>query len=351
MKMLFNYQYFKLRQAVFIALTFFGSSWVFAAEITIGRFFHDSTNRHFYVSSDAERETLISGAQPGWEYEGEAAQVYNSEEVNTIAITRFRRLSNSEHIYVRPGSEYNSLNNNTAEFINEGTAFWAPTSGDPVYRLKHDGFTVHFYTKSAAERDNAVSQFGYVYEGIGFYSIPENLERSIPQPIISDGETTGGELNQFEIVTTQDKNYPGQDGWVREIGTNSNFWISGPCRTDLLARQITQTILPWTVISAMGNATSIPCSEISTGYQSGGPFIQPVPAYYIITTWDKNIAGSDGWVREAATGKKFWIDGTCRSYLLDQKNAQQRILDWPVISSMTNRDSIACTDIEVGTFY
>jgi len=38
----------------------------------------------------------------------------------------------------------------------------------PVYRLRNGG--EHFYTISETEKDNAISQYGYTYEGIAFYA-------------------------------------------------------------------------------------------------------------------------------------------------------------------------------------
>jgi len=46
----------------------------------------------------------------------------------------------------------------------------------PLYRLYNA--TSHFYTTSAAERDNAVSQYGYVYEGIACYVLPDGTALS-----------------------------------------------------------------------------------------------------------------------------------------------------------------------------
>jgi len=40
----------------------------------------------------------------------------------------------------------------------------------PVFRLRNGA--EHFYTIDPVERDNAVSQYGYAYEGIAFYAYP-----------------------------------------------------------------------------------------------------------------------------------------------------------------------------------
>lgn len=53
----------------------------------------------------------------------------------------------------------------------------------PLYRLQGHGD--HFYTTSAEERDNAVSQYGYAYEGIACYVqiAPDPPVEPLPTPI------------------------------------------------------------------------------------------------------------------------------------------------------------------------
>lgn len=57
--------------------------------------------------------------------------------------------------------------------VNEGALGWiAPDErcgGIPLYRLYHAGNSAHFYTTSAAERDNAVTNLGWIYEAIAGY--------------------------------------------------------------------------------------------------------------------------------------------------------------------------------------
>ena len=54
--------------------------------------------------------------------------------------------------------------------VNEGALGWISPdercAGIPLYRLYHSGNSAHFYTTSAAERDNAVNTLGWTYETI-----------------------------------------------------------------------------------------------------------------------------------------------------------------------------------------
>ncbi len=63
------------------------------------------------------------------------------------------------------------------EFANRAYDDYVAKWGDdervalPVFRLRNGA--EHFYTISADERDSAVSQYGYIYEGIAFYAFLE----------------------------------------------------------------------------------------------------------------------------------------------------------------------------------
>lgn len=60
------------------------------------------------------------------------------------------------------------------EFANQACRDYVAEWGDderealPVFRLRNGA--EHFYTIDPVERDNAVSQFGYVLEGVAFYA-------------------------------------------------------------------------------------------------------------------------------------------------------------------------------------
>src|SRR5581483_10619122 len=50
----------------------------------------------------------------------------------------------------------------------------------PLYRLRHNGNTDHFYTTNAKEKDDAVKKAGYVYEGIQCYVFATHVNGSVP---------------------------------------------------------------------------------------------------------------------------------------------------------------------------
>lgn len=79
------------------------------------------------------------------------------------------------HHCVRPSGAHLYTADNGCEgagALQETLGFFAPKEicgGIPLYRLHNPGPDRHFYTTSAAERDNAVNNLGYVSEGtVGF---------------------------------------------------------------------------------------------------------------------------------------------------------------------------------------
>ena len=80
-------------------------------------------------------------------------------------------------------------------YVNEGIACYVLPDGDPagtpLYRLWSPKIGDHFYTTSAVERDNAIADYGYVNEGIVCYVLPDGDPAGTPlyrlwNPMIGD---------------------------------------------------------------------------------------------------------------------------------------------------------------------
>lgn len=81
----------------------------------------------------------------------------------------------SEHLYTTSRYEYEQLPGmSNGDWVQEGVAWLAPQTGDPVFRLYNTGLGDHHYTKNGAERDQLVRWYGWVSEGIAFYSAPSD---------------------------------------------------------------------------------------------------------------------------------------------------------------------------------
>lgn len=84
-----------------------------------------------------------------------------------IKMYRLYNPNSSEHFYTSSVAERDHLV--SVGWKNEGGAWTAPTSGRPVYRLYSKTSGDHHYTTSLAEKNNLV-KVGWSYENIGWYS-------------------------------------------------------------------------------------------------------------------------------------------------------------------------------------
>lgn len=83
-----------------------------------------------------------------------------------VRVYRVYNPNSGEHLYTAGEGEYNSLV--VSGWTGEGIGWYAPNSGNPVYRL-YSPQGVHFYTVSSYERDSLVKA-GWRYESIAFNS-------------------------------------------------------------------------------------------------------------------------------------------------------------------------------------
>jgi hypothetical protein len=111
----------------------------------------------------------------------------------------FRLLGgNGDHFYTTSAAERDNAIVNLG-YVLEGVAcevFPAPQAGTtPLFRLL-GGNGDHFYTTSAAERDNAVANLGYVSEGVACEVFPAGGEQ--PFPDLTEASRTAPEIQFLE---------------------------------------------------------------------------------------------------------------------------------------------------------
>lgn len=116
---------------------------------------------HFYTTS------LTEAACCGFTVE--LQNFFYVYKATTTGLVAFHRclLANGKHFYTQA-----SNCEGAAGALNEGVLGYVATSATcgavPLYRLSHPSSS-HFYTTSLAEKNNAVSAFGYIDEGIAGY--------------------------------------------------------------------------------------------------------------------------------------------------------------------------------------
>jgi hypothetical protein len=130
----------------------------------VHRSVHPATGEHFYTSSLDEAQCC------GFVLEAaNFFQLYTGPHAGLAPFYRCYGAGNdgSFHFYTQdPGCEGVPVNEGALGYIAtaEGTA-----GSVPLYRLYLASNGDHFFTTSAAERDNAVASFGYLYEGVAGY--------------------------------------------------------------------------------------------------------------------------------------------------------------------------------------
>ncbi|KAH7105007.1 hypothetical protein BKA62DRAFT_669316 [Auriculariales sp. MPI-PUGE-AT-0066] len=131
---------------------------------------------HFYTRSLGE----IINAEPGYTQEPDCCRLFaDNQTSSTVPFYRLWSGDAADHFYTT--SEAQRTYALSIGYVDEGVTGWvypAALCGTvPLYRLYVDtgnGPTKkdHFYTIDAAERDYAVSQYGYTFEGIEAYVFP-----------------------------------------------------------------------------------------------------------------------------------------------------------------------------------
>ena len=139
----------------------------------IYRFFNTTNSSHFYTASIAERDNIIAQL-PGLRYEGPAFEAaYNG--YGDLAVHRFLNTTNGSHFYTADAAEKALIQRTLPGYTYEGAAYGAYTNDDggehtALYRFFRPENGTHFYTASAAERDNVMATLPfYQYEGVAFY--------------------------------------------------------------------------------------------------------------------------------------------------------------------------------------
>ncbi len=128
--------------------------------VPVYRFLNLTNNRHFYTTNTDEAMKI---SNKGWKYETVA---FNTKNSGTKPIYRLRL--NDKYFFTQNINE-RDLAINEYYYVYEGVAFAVNSSPSnyPIYRLQGGG--EYFYTASINERDLAINEYYYVYEGVGFY--------------------------------------------------------------------------------------------------------------------------------------------------------------------------------------
>lgn len=105
----------------------------------------------------------------------QAADDSHDEGYTVENVYRLYNSVTSEHLFTTSRYEYEQLPGmSNGDWVQEGVAWLAPQAGDPVFRLYNTGLGDHHYTRNGAERDQLVQWYGWISEGVAFYSAPSD---------------------------------------------------------------------------------------------------------------------------------------------------------------------------------
>ena len=141
---------------------------------TIYRFYNTQTGAHFYTSSVAERDLVITKLRE-YNYEGPAFFAFGAAAPGTSPVHRFYNTRNNTHFYTMDEQERAHIQA-TMPWYQYNYITWfattSPTGGAmPMFRFYHAQAQTHFYTMNASERDSIRQNLPqYTYEGIRYFA-------------------------------------------------------------------------------------------------------------------------------------------------------------------------------------
>ncbi len=144
--------------------------------VPLYRLLKTGTGNHFYTTSATERDNAVNHL--GFKYEGIAGYVFSTQVTGSIPLYRLVLATSTvlDHFYTTSAAERDNAVK-TYSYKYEGIQCYVlPTQmrgTTPLYRLVNSK-PDHFYTISSPEKDNAVKSYGYKYEGIASYIFAAN---------------------------------------------------------------------------------------------------------------------------------------------------------------------------------
>ncbi len=151
------------------------------SNVDVYRFFNKDTGVHFYTSSEAEKDSIVTNL-PNYSLEGvsyEAVDPLTGGD-NSGVVHRFRNQNTGVHIYTIDEIERSFIAENLSNYEYEGEAFAAYTfqveGTIPIHRFYNSELDAHFYTPSETEREFVENDLpNYDYEGIGYYAYSSDI--------------------------------------------------------------------------------------------------------------------------------------------------------------------------------
>lgn len=165
------------------------------------RFWSPRYRGHFFTISEAEKNHIATNLTTDWTYEGIAYYAFTEQLEGTVTLYRFWSSRYRGHFFTISVEEAeNIIAKFSRDWRYEGIAYYVYPNqsaiNSPVYRFWSSRYKHHFFTISAAEKDNIINKLSHdwAYEGMPFYvlgypvtpssySVPAS---SMPAPKVTD---------------------------------------------------------------------------------------------------------------------------------------------------------------------
>ena len=140
----------------------------------IYRFYNNRTAAHFYTRSASERDDVVA-KYPWFTYEGIGFYANGSAGADGAdAVYRMYNTRTGAHFYTVSAAERQEVLTKYSWFTDEGISWYgsAPRAGTaPMYRFYNQNTRSHFYTIDPAERDHIVQSWPQLLlEGVAYYA-------------------------------------------------------------------------------------------------------------------------------------------------------------------------------------
>jgi hypothetical protein len=163
-----------------LRINYFAPEPVAPPTVDVYRFWSPLTGTHFYTISEDEAQNLIANYASAWSYEGTAyCTLADDVDPSATPVHRFWSPLTGSHFYTASASEADNLITNWAHaWIYEGVAFYAypeglqPANTYPVYRFWSPLTGSHFFTMDESEAQNLLANYAWAwtFEGIAWYA-------------------------------------------------------------------------------------------------------------------------------------------------------------------------------------
>ena len=147
-----------------------------ASDPSVYRFYDTERGGHFFTSSIAERDSVVSQL-PAYSYEGVGFKALDPGPAGAAPVFRFYNAMEGGHFFTISTVERDTVMATNSAYRYEGVGFYEANAAGagltPVYRYYDPSNGGHFFTADAAEKASVDAHSpNYHFEGIAFYAPP-----------------------------------------------------------------------------------------------------------------------------------------------------------------------------------